>query len=404
MSEIGRGDKGEWAQAPRSPSRSRDSFGKTFDRDRLRSGVQLVQSPRSRARNNGRVRMARFQSILETVGHTPVVRINRLAPQGVNLFVKIEAFNPLGSVKDRLALGVIEAAEKSGELKPGQTVLEATSGNTGIGLAMVCAAKGYPLVITMAEPFSVERRKLMRFLGAKVIVTPAAERGMGMGNKAIELARTHGWFMTRQFETEANPEIHSRTTAREILEDFSGQRLDYWVTGYGTGGTLNGVSRRLARAHPETKIIVCEPQDAQLLASGIAQSRNPDGTPAAAHPTFKPHPMQGWTPDFIPKITDDAVAMKVIDRTLPISGPEAIQASRDLATKEGIFVGITSGGTFAGALQIAAEAEKGANILCMLPDTGERYLSTPLFADVSADMNEEELRISRSTPGAQLNL
>jgi len=344
-----------------------------------------------------------YQSIVDTIGNTPVVRINRLAPKGINLFVKIEAFNPLGSVKDRLALGVIEAAEKSGELKPGQTVIEATSGNTGIGLAMVCAAKGYPLVITMAELFSVERRKLMRFLGAKVIVTPAAERGMGMVNKAIELAKAHGWFMTRQFENEANPEIHSRTTAREILEDFSGQRLDYWVTGYGTGGTLNGVSRVLAKQRPETRIIVCEPEDAQLLASGIVQSRNPDGTPAAAHPTFKPHPMQGWTPDFIPKITDDAVAMKVIDRILPISGPEAIQASRNLATQEGIFVGITSGGTFAGALKVAAEAEKGANILCMLPDTGERYLSTPLFADIVADMNEAELEISRSTPGAQLN-
>jgi cysteine synthase len=346
----------------------------------------------------------KYQSILETIGSTPVVRINRLAPQGVNLFVKIEAFNPLGSVKDRLALGVIEAAEKSGELKPGQTVIEATSGNTGIGLAMVCAAKGYPLVITMAEPFSVERRKLMRFLGAKVIVTPAVERGMGMINKTIELAKAHGWYMTRQFENEANPDIHSRTTAREILDDFSGQRLDYWVTGYGTGGTLKGVARVLAEGRPETKIIVCEPEDAQLLASGIVQSRNSDGTPAAAHPTFKPHPMQGWTPDFVPKLTDDAVAMKVIDRILPISGPDAIRCSKDLATQEGIFVGITSGGTFAGALKIAAEAEKGANILCMLPDTGERYLSTPLFADVSADMNEEELRISRSTPSSQLNL
>ena len=344
----------------------------------------------------------KYQSILETIGRTPVVRINRLAPQGVNLFVKIEAFNPLGSVKDRLALGVIEAAEKSGELKPGQTVIEATSGNTGIGLAMVCAAKGYPLVITMAEPFSVERRKLMRFLGAKVIVTPAAERAVGMINKTIELAKAHGWFMTRQFENEANPEIHTRTTAREIIDDFAGERLDYWVTGYGTGGTLKGVARVLAKERPDTKIIVCEPQDAQLLASGIPQSRNPDGTPAAAHPTFKPHPMQGWTPDFIPKITDDAVAMKVIDRILPIPGPDAIKCSKDLATKEGIFVGITSGATFAGALQIAAEAEKGSNILCMLPDTGERYLSTPLFADVSADMNEEELKISRSTPGSQL--
>jgi cysteine synthase len=350
------------------------------------------------------LRMGKYHNILETIGNTPVVRINRLAPPGVNLFVKIEAFNPLGSVKDRLALGVIEAAEKSGELKPGQTVIEATSGNTGIGLAMVCAAKGYPLVITMAQPFSVERRKLMRFLGAKVIVTPAAERAVGMINKAIELAKAHGWFMTRQFENEANPDIHSRTTAREILEDFSGQRLDYWVTGYGTGGTLKGVARVLAKESPETKIIVCEPEDAQLLASGIAQSRNSDGTPAAPHPTFKPHPMQGWTPDFIPKITDDAVAMKVVDRILPISGPEAIGCSKDLATKEGIFVGITSGATFAGALRVAAEAEKGANILCMLPDTGERYLSTPLFADVSADMNDEELRIAQSTPSAQLKV
>src|ERR1700688_2770897 len=345
----------------------------------------------------------KYESIVETIGNTPVVRINHLAPQGVNLFGKIEAFNPLGSVKDRLALGVIEAAEKSGELKPGQTVIEATSGNTGIGLAMVCAAKGYPLVITMAEPFSVERRKLMRVLGAKVIVTPAAERAVGMINKTIELAKAHGWFMTRQFENEANPDIHSRTTAREILDDFSGEKLDYWVTGYGTGGTLKGVGRVLAKERPETKIIVCEPHDAQLLASGIPQSRNPDGTPAAPHPTFKPHPMQGWTPDFIPKLMDDAVAMKFIHRILPISGPDAIRCSKDLATKEGIFVGITSGGTFAGALKIAAEAQKGANILCMLPDTGERYLSTPLFADVSADMNEGELKISRSTPSAQLN-
>ncbi len=344
----------------------------------------------------------KYQSILETVGNTPVVKINRLAPKGVNLYVKVEAFNPLGSVKDRLALGVIEAAEKSGELKPGQTVIEATSGNTGIGLAMVCAAKGYPLVITMAESFSVERRKLMRFLGAKVIVTPAAQRAVGMINKTIELAKAHGWYMTRQFENPANPDYHSRTTAREIIDDFAGERLDYWVTGYGTGGTLQGVARVLAKERPETKIVVCEPEDAQLLASGIEQQRNADGTPAAAHPTFKPHPMQGWTPDFIPKITGDAVAMKVIDRVLSIPGPEAIRCSKELATKEGIFVGITSGATLAGALKVAAQAEKGANILCMLPDTGERYLSTPLFADISADMNEEELKISRSTPGAQL--
>jgi cysteine synthase A len=330
------------------------------------------------------------------------VRINKLAPPGVNLFVKIEAFNPLGSVKDRLALGVIEAAEKSGHLKPGQTVIEATSGNTGIGLAMVCAQKGYPLVVTMAETFSVERRKLMRFLGAKVVITPAAQRGMGMVAKAIELAQARGWFLTRQFENEANPDIHSRTTAREIIEDFKGEPLDYWVTGYGTGGTLKGVARVLAKERPDTKIVVCEPADAQLLGSGAPQQRNPDGSPAAAHPAFKPHPMQGWTPDFIPKLTADAVDMKVIDRLIPILGADAMRCSRELAQKEGIFVGISAGGTLAGALQVCRDAAKGATILCMLPDTGERYLSTPLFADMPADMTPEEIEISRSTPTAQM--
>jgi cysteine synthase len=344
----------------------------------------------------------KYNTILETVGNTPVVRINKLAPPGVNLFVKIEAFNPLGSVKDRLALGVIEAAEEAGQLKPGQTVIEATSGNTGIGLAMVCAQKGYPLVVTMAETFSVERRKLMRFLGAKVVLTPAAQRGMGMVAKAVELAATRGWFLTRQFENEANPDIHSRTTAQEILEDFKGEPLDYWVTGYGTGGTLKGVARVLAKERPDTKIIVCEPADAQLLGSGTPQARNPDGSAAAAHPAFKPHPMQGWTPDFIPKLTADAVDMKIIDRVIPIAGADAIKWSRELAQKEGIFVGISAGGTFAGALEIGRGAAKGATILCMLPDTGERYLSTPLFADIPADMTEEELAISRSTPAAQM--
>ncbi|HJZ31319.1 MAG TPA: PLP-dependent cysteine synthase family protein [Hyphomicrobiaceae bacterium] len=343
----------------------------------------------------------RYENILATVGNTPVVKINRLAPPGINLYVKIEAFNPLGSVKDRLALGVIEAAEKSGELKPGQTVIEATSGNTGIGLAMVCAQKNYPLVVTMAEQFSVERRRLMRFLGAKVVLTPQAQRGMGMVVKAIELANTHGWFLTRQFENEANPDFHSRTTAREIVDDFAGERLDYWVTGYGTGGTLKGVARVLANERPDTKIIVCEPEDAQLIGSGAEQARHPDGSPAAAHPAFKPHPMQGWTPDFIPKITADAVALKVIHKLIPVPGAEAIRMSNELATKEGIFVGITSGATFAGALRIAAEAPKGSTILAMLPDTGERYLSTPLFANVPADMTPEELEISRSTPAAQ---
>jgi cysteine synthase A len=346
----------------------------------------------------------RFGNILETVGNTPVVRINRLAPPDANLFVKIEAFNPLGSVKDRLALGVIEAAELSGQLKPGQTVIEATSGNTGIGLAMVCAQKGYPLVVTMAETFSVERRKLMRFLGAKVVLTPAAQRGMGMVIKAVELAKTRGWFLTRQFENEANPDFHSRTTALEILEDFKGEPLDFWVTGYGTGGTLKGVSRILAKERPETKIIVCEPEDAQLLGSGITQQRNPDGSASAAHPTFKPHPMQGWTPDFIPKLTADAVDMGAIDRILPIPNGDALRCSRELAQKEGIFVGITAGATFAGALRVCADAPKGATVLCMLPDTGERYLSTPLFADIPADMTEEELTISRSTPSAQFGV
>jgi cysteine synthase A len=345
--------------------------------------------------------VAKYRSILETVGNTPVVRINRLAPPGVELFVKVEAFNPLGSVKDRLALGVIEAAEKSGELKPGQTVIEATSGNTGIGLAMVCATKGYPCVLVMAEQFSIERRRLMRFLGAKVVLTPMAERAVGMIKKTVELAETHGWFMTRQFENEANADYHSRTTAKEILRDFDGEKLDYWVTGYGTGGTLKGVARVLRKERPETRVILCEPEDAQLVASGVEQSRKPDGSPAAPHPSFKPHPMQGWTPDFIPKLTGDAVTAKLVDKVIAIPNPEAIRCSQELAAKEGIFVGITSGGTFAGALRIAREAPQGTRILAMLPDTGERYLTTPLFADVGTDMNEEELKISRSTPLAQ---
>jgi cysteine synthase A len=363
-----------------------------------------ISTPPSQWRNRSdrEIPMAKYASILETVGNTPVVRINRLAPEHVNLFVKIEAFNPLGSVKDRLALGVIEAAEKSGALKPGQTVIEATSGNTGIGLAMVCAAKGYPLVVTMAETFSVERRRLMRFLGAKVVLTPAANRGLGMVNKAIELAEKNGWFMTRQFENEANPDMHSRTTAREIVNDFAGEKLDYWVTGFGTGGTLKGVARVLQKEMPDTKIIVCEPADAPMLTSQSPQERNTDGSPAAPNAAFKPHPMQGWSPDFIPKLTADAVAMEVIHRILTIAGPDALKCSKDLAKKEGIFVGITAGATLAGALQIAADAPKGANILAMLPDTGERYLSTPLFADVPADMTDEEWAITRMTPGFQM--
>jgi cysteine synthase len=346
--------------------------------------------------------MAKFDSILGTVGSTPIVRINNLAPRtDLNLYVKIEAFNPLGSVKDRLALGVIEAAETAGQLKRGQTVIEATSGNTGIGLAMVCAQKGYPLVVTMAEQFSIERRKLMRFLGAKVVLTPAAGRAVAMVTKAAELANAHGWFLTRQFENEANPDFHSRTTAREIIADFKGEKLDYWVTGYGTGGTLKGVARVLAKEMPDTRIVVCEPEEAQLLSSGIEQIRNADGSAAAPHPAFKSHPMQGWTPDFIPKLTADVLAMKVIDQIITVPGSEAIHWAEELASREGIFVGITSGATFAGALRVCAAAPKGANVLAMLPDTGERYLSTPLFASVPADMTPEELDISRSTPSAQ---
>jgi cysteine synthase A len=344
----------------------------------------------------------KFASILETIGNTPVVRINKLAPPDVNLFVKIEAFNPLGSVKDRLALGVIEDAERTGSLKPGQTVIEATSGNTGIGLAMVCAQKGYPLVVTMAETFSIERRKLMRFLGARIVLTPAAERGFGMVKKANELAEKNGWFRTRQFDNEANADMHSRTTAQEILNDFEGDALDFWVTGFGTGGTLKGVARVLAEKRPETKIIVCEPELAPMLSSGVEQPRNPDRSPSGSHPSWQSHPQQGWSPDFISGLTQDAIDAHYIDKILRIDNAEAMQCSRNLALKEGIFVGITSGATFAGALRICAEAPKGATILCMLPDTGERYLSTPLFADVAIDMTPEEIEISRSTPSAQL--
>ena len=282
------------------------------------------------------------------------------------------------------------------------TVIEATSGNTGIGLAMVCAAKGYPLVVTMAETFSVERRKLMRFLGAKVILTPAAERGMGMVLKAQELAKTHGWFMTRQFENEANADMHSRTTAREIVDDFKGEKLDYWVTGFGTGGTLKGVARVLAKERPDTKIVLCEPADAPMLSTHTPQERNADGTPAKANPAFKPHPMQGWSPDFIPKLTGDAVDTGVISRIITIAGGDAMKCSKALAQQEGIFVGITAGATFAGALEVCKSAAPGSTVLAMLPDTGERYLSTPLFADIGVDMSEEETTISNSTPNHRM--
>ncbi len=343
----------------------------------------------------------RYNNVLEKIGNTPVIRINKLGPSNVNIFAKVEAFNPMGSVKDRLALGVIEDAERSGELKPGQTVVEATSGNTGIGLAMVCAQKGYPLVITMAESFSVERRKLMRFLGAKVVLTPAAEKGTGMVKKAKELAEANGWWQSKQFENAANADMHEKTTAREIMNDFDDISLDYWVTGFGTSGTLTGVSRVLKAESPNTKIIVCEPDNAKILSSGIAQERAADGSPDKTHPDFTPHPMQGWTPDFIPLLADEVLEHSRIDSYLPIEAAMAMKCSQDLAQKEGIFVGISAGATLAGALKIAETAPDGSNILCMLPDTGERYLSTPLFKDVEAEMNEEEVALSNSTPGYQ---
>ena len=340
----------------------------------------------------------RYNNILETVGNTPIVRLSKIGPKNANVFVKIESFNPMGSVKDRLALGVIEHAEKTGAIKPGQTVIEATSGNTGIGLAMVCAYKGYPLVVTMAESFSIERRRMMRFLGAKVVLTPAALKGSGMLAKAVELAEAHDWFLVRQFENEANADAHSRTTAPEILDAFSDTRLDYWVTGFGTGGTLKGVSRVLKEKSPDTKIVVCEPDNAPILGSGIPQERLDDGTPKDSHPFFRPHLMQGWSPDFIPKLTEDVVDAKLIDAVLPINGDDALRLSKSLASDEGIFVGISAGATLAGAMAVAEQAEPGANILCMLPDTGERYLSTPLFEDIPADMTAEEEEIARSTP------
>jgi cysteine synthase A len=340
--------------------------------------------------------MAKFANILGTVGNTPVVRIGRLAPPNVTLFVKIEAFNPLGSVKDRLALGIIEDAEQKGTLKPGQTVVEATSGNTGIGLAMVCAQKGYPLVVTMAESFSVERRRLMRFLGAKVILTPAPEGGTGMVRKANEIARKNGWFLTRQFENEANADFHSRTTAREIVNDFAGERLDYFVTGFGTGGTLKGVGRVLAKERPETKIVVSEPADAPMLTSKTLQDRNADGSPATRHPAWKPHPIQGWSPDFIPKLTGDAVTMGLVHRVITIAGADGMKWSRQLAQKEGIFVGISAGATFAAAMEVCSDAPKGSTVLAMLPDTAERYFSTPLFGDIPAEMNDEEQAIANA--------
>lgn len=343
-----------------------------------------------------------YDSILETVGDTPVVRINNLGPLGVRLYVKVEAFNPAASIKDRLALNIIEAAERTGALKPGQTVVEATSGNTGIGLAMVCAQKGYPLVVTMADSFSVERRRLMRMLGAKVVLTPRAQKGTGMYMKAAELAEKHGWFLARQFETAANADIHEATTAREIIGDFAGDRLDYVVTGYGTGGTVTGLSRVLRRERPETQIILTEPANAQLIGSGLAQERGNGGAPTVSHPSFEPHPIQGWTPDFIPNVLQECLDSGGYDELIPVTGADGVAWAKKLAQREGILTGISGGATFAIAMKVAERAEQGAVILAMLPDTGERYLTTLLFADIPEDMDAEEVALSQSTPGNQM--
>ena len=318
-------------------------------------------------------------SILGTIGNTPIVRINRLAPEGVAMYVKCEAFNPMSSVKDRLAIAIILDAEASGALRPGQTVVEATSGNTGIALAMVCAARGYPFVAFMSDSFSVERRKLMRALNARVILTPAAERGSGMVRRAEEFAKKHGAFLARQFDNPANPAWHRNTTATEILRDFAGRRLDWFVTGYGTGGTLTGVGQVLKLARPEVKIAVCEPAGAALLAGQ----------------EWKPHKIQGWTPDFVPSVLDRAV----YDRDVLVEDQVAVNTARALAHKEGIFCGISSGATFAAALEVARGLTQGSVVLAMLPDTGERYLSTVLFEGVNEGSDDEWLqRVESGSP------
>ena len=346
--------------------------------------------------------MAIYDSILDTIGRTPVVKLHRVAPAHVELYAKVEAFNPAGSVKDRLALAIVLDAEAKGLLKPGDTIIEATSGNTGVALAAVAAARGYKFVATMVETFSIERRKLIRAYGGKVILTPAAERGSGMVRRAEELAKKHGWFLARQFETSANADIHEATTAQEILGDFKDQRLDYVVTGYGTGGTVTGLSRVLRRERPETKIVLTEPANAALVASGTAQERGPDHSPASGHPAFQPHPIQGWTPDFIPYVLQETLDKSGYDALMAVPGPEAIAWACKLAAQEGILTGISGGATFATAVQIAETAAPGTVILAMLPDTGERYLSTPLVQDIAEGMDDAEKALSASTPGYQL--
>eukprot|EP00804_Cyclotella_cryptica_P020399 CCRYP_012634-RA/>CCRYP_012634-RA protein AED:0.05 eAED:0.05 QI:286/1/1/1/1/1/3/274/357 len=340
-----------------------------------------------------------LNNISETVGNTPMVKISdRICPKGRTIYAKCEFFNPLSSVKDRLALSIIEAAENDGSLKPGQTVVEATSGNTGIAVAMMCAQRGYPCVITMAEPFSIERRKLMRMLGAKVIVTPKAGKGTGMVEKAKELAEKHGWFLCHQFETDANWKIHYETTGPEICNDLKGMNFDYWVIGYGTGGTFHGAGKYIKEHSPSTKIILAEPGAANLIGSGIKTARNDDGTPATSHPAFKPHPIQGWTPDFIPLVLEKGLDHCIQDEIIEIPDGAAVQTSLALAKNEGILTGISGGASMWAAVETAKNAPEGSVIVVMLPDTGERYLSTPLFSGIVEEMNEEELEIARSTP------
>ena len=339
----------------------------------------------------------KFNSILETVGNTPSIKINNLAPEGIELYVKAEYFNPASSVKDRLALSIINEAEANGTLKPGQTVVEATSGNTGIGLAFVCASKNYPCVITMPESASIERRKMMRFLGAKVLLTPAAEAGSGAYNKAKKLADENGWFYARQFENKANANIHEKTTGNEIVNDFKDSGLDYWVSGYGTGGTFSGVARTLRKEMPHTKLIMAEPDVAPLLVNGNIQERTDDGAPAQSHPDWQPHPIQGWTTDFIPLVLQESINEEFIDEIVTVSGANGIQWSQKLAAHEGILTGISGGSTFAVAMEVANKAPKGSKILCMLADTAERYLSSLLFEDIEAEMNDDEISLLNST-------
>ena len=337
-----------------------------------------------------------YSNILETIGNTPSVKIKNISINNTNIYVKAEYFNPASSVKDRLAISIIENAEKNGSIEKGQTVVEATSGNTGIGLAMVCAAKNYPLVVTMPDSASIERRKLMRFLGARVILTPASEGGTGAYDIAKRLVHKNNWFFARQFENEDNANIHEETTGIEIYNDFKDIGLDYWVSGYGTGGTFTGVSRTLREKFPNTKLILTEPDVAPLIASEHEQSRNSDGSAAESHPAWNPHPIQGWTTDFIPLVLQESIDKEYYDELIPVSGEDGLFWSHELAKKEGIITGVSGGSTFAIAVEVAKKAPKGSNILCMLPDTAERYMSSVLFDSIEPEMNEEEQKLYNS--------